>query len=179
MSLSLSWRAVISVSVELFVLHFCLFEELETVPAPKATKLPVCPRQSSCIWWDPSMYQWIAKFIVSALKTNLRYRAPLRYFKTLLSFPQSSSSGACTHVVKNVLFEYLDELCSVCCKQQLIYCMVECIRLFFAQFLPSSLTLKRWSAAGVADTPVISSRKSDIMFDRYLHMLICTSPSNA
>jgi hypothetical protein len=26
---------------------------------------------------------------------------------------------------------------------------------------------------------VISSRKSDIMFDRYLHMLICTSPSNA
>ena len=39
-SLSLSWKAIISVSVELFVLHFCLFEELATTPAPKSYQAP-------------------------------------------------------------------------------------------------------------------------------------------
>ena len=37
-SLSLSCRAIISVSVEIFVLLFCSFEELDTASAPKVTR---------------------------------------------------------------------------------------------------------------------------------------------
>jgi len=46
-SASLSANEISSVSVELFVLHFIMLDELETAPCPKVTRLPVWPRQSS------------------------------------------------------------------------------------------------------------------------------------
>ncbi len=91
MSVSMSAKEISSVSVEL-VLHFTLFEELDTAPLPKVARLLVCPLQSSWIWCDPSAYQWTAYFVWSAWSVSLRFLVPFKY--------QSSSSGDCTLVVR-------------------------------------------------------------------------------
>ncbi len=142
-SLSLSWRAIISVLVELFVMHFYLFEELATAPAPKVTRLPVCPQQSSCTWCDPSIYQCIVKFIVSVLIVSLRYLVPFRYFRTLLSFPQSSSSGACTCVVRNNTTVWMSQqaLFAANSSWYTVWWIISAYSLF--SVFPSSLTLRK------------------------------------
>jgi hypothetical protein len=100
MSASLSANKISPVSVELFVLHFIMLDELETVPCPKVTRLPVWPRQSSRIWCDPSIYQCTANLSCSAHSVSYKYLVPFRYFNTRFNFPQSSASGACTRVVR-------------------------------------------------------------------------------
>ncbi len=142
-SLSLSWRVIISVLVKLFVLHFCLFKELATASAPKVTRLPVCPRQSPCTWCDPSMYQCIAKFIASVLSISLRYLVTFRYFRTLLSFPQSSSSGAYTHVVRNdtAVWMFWQALFAANSSWYTVWWNISACSSF--SFFASSLTLKR------------------------------------
>ncbi len=99
MSVSMSAKQISSVSVEL-VLHFILFEELDTAPLPKVARLLVCPLQSSWIWCDPSMYQCTAYYVWSVQSVSLRFLVPFKYFKTCFTFSQSSSSGDCTLVVR-------------------------------------------------------------------------------
>ncbi len=99
MSVSMSAKEISSVSIEL-VLHFILFEELDTAPLSKVARLLVCPLQFSLIWCDPSMYQCTAYFVWSVWNVSLRFLVPFKYFKILFSFSQSSSSGDCTLVVR-------------------------------------------------------------------------------
>ncbi len=98
-SVSMSAKEISSVSIEL-VLHFILFEELDTASLPKVARLLVCPLQSSWIWCNLSMYQCRAYFVWYAQSVSLRFLVPFKHFKICFSISQSSSSGDCTLVVR-------------------------------------------------------------------------------
>ena len=86
-------------SVELRVFIFCFLEKLIRAPFPRVIPPHVCPLQSQ---WTPCDAS-ICHFALARLFTvsrNLSRRLPLRYCSTLFTFPQSSSSGALTLVVR-------------------------------------------------------------------------------
>ena len=95
----LSYTPTGSVSVELFVLFFCFFNELVVALAPNVRNAPLCLLQSSWVWWDASTYHCMTER-VSTERQSLRDLVPLRYLRMRLSLLQSSSLGALTRVVR-------------------------------------------------------------------------------
>ena len=55
------------------------------------------------------MYQMISESEV-ADKVRSKYFVPLRYLRTRFNFPQSSSSGCLTRVVKNAIVVWISRL---------------------------------------------------------------------
>ena len=89
-----------SVSVELLVFNLTFLDYLDTAPFPKVNIAPPCLLQSQCVLCDLSTYHFsIPRF--STLRLSFRYFVPFKYFNTLFSFPQLSSSGNLTLVVRN------------------------------------------------------------------------------
>ena len=174
MSVSLSTKEKGSVFIEL-VLHFILFKELDTAPLPKVARLLDCPLQSSWIWCDPSMYQCTAYYVWSVQSVSLRFLVPFKYFKTCFTFSQSSSSGDCTLVVRKDTAVWISQCAQFAAKSSWYTVWWKASAISSSSLRPSSLTLKRWSPAGVADFPIIFSGNSLIILEMYRFMLICTS----
>ena len=177
MSPSLSSTATSSVSVELLVLIFCFRDVLEIAPQPMVKMLPVCPRQSSWVWWDPSTYQW-RLVRESARSMSFNTRVPFKYLSTRLSFPQSSSSGLLTRVVIKATATCMSRRARVLAKRSCATEWWKAIASCSGRGLASagSLVLKRWSAAGDGAVPVISSGKSAITFEIYASIPMLTWP---
>ena len=108
---ALSCRPMISLSVELLDGTLCLLDELVVAPCPNVRMEPVWPLQSWWVWWETSMYQMISE-IESADRDRVRskYLVTLRYLRTHFNFPQSSSSGCFTWVVKNAIVVWISRL---------------------------------------------------------------------
>ncbi len=78
-SVSLLVNQINSASVELFLLHFILLDELTAAPCPKVTRLPVWPWQSYWIWCDLSTYQCTANLSWSTHIVSFKYRFLLQF----------------------------------------------------------------------------------------------------
>lgn len=100
-------------SVELCVLSFCFHEKLIAIPLPKLTMAPDCPLQSSCTAYEASTHHF-GSVIVSADNTNGICIVPLRYCSTRFSFPQSSSSGDFTLVVRKAVGVWISHRARPC-----------------------------------------------------------------
>jgi hypothetical protein len=155
---SLLCTDIISISVELRVLHFIMSGELIAAPFPIVIRHPTYRLQSSLIWCNPPTYQCTVKFISSALRISFIYRVPFMYFNcsTRTSFPQSSSSGAFTQVVRNDTAIWMSHLTLSAAKSSWYTVWWKASDSSSFSFLPSLRTLKRWSLAGVVHIPVIS-----------------------
>ncbi len=163
-SLVLSNRPTISVSVEFFVFNFCLVEELDTAPRPRVKMAPVCPWQLPCDWCEASTYHQMIERD-SAKRVSLREQVLWRYVKTHLSFPQSSSSGCFTLVVRKetgvwISWSTRDRNRSLA----VVWWKFHAWSLGSWQASVKGRTAKRWSAAGVEVTPVIFSGKENNNF---------------
>ena len=90
-------------SAEIFSSIFYFLEKLETDPLPRDIIYPMCPRQSSCTAYEASIHHFNTE-MSPFLKVSFSYIIPLIYFNTRFSFPQFSSSGYFTHVVRNVTY---------------------------------------------------------------------------
>jgi hypothetical protein len=169
MSLILSCRLTISLSVELLVLIFCLFEELIMALRPNVRGAPVWPLQLLCVWCDALTYLWMRERDY-AKRISLRLRVELRYLRTRFSLSQSSSLSCLTHVVRNTTVIWISrqtwERKSDCAVVWWKACACSSRR---QQAYTAGCIEKRWSAAGVEDTPVILSGKalgSHVEFNR-------------
>ncbi len=147
-----------------------LLDELVVAPCPNVRMEPVWPLQSWWVWWDASMYQMISE-IESADRVRTKYLVPLRYLRTRFNFPQSSSSGCFTRVVKNAIVVWMSRLTwernSSCAT---VWLNARACSSGRSLASVGGRTLKRWSAAGVEDTPVIFSGKAvKILLKQLLH----------
>ena len=92
-----------SPSQELLTFNFCFLHILSKAPFPDFPRVvipPVCPLQSSWVLYEASTHQQIL-FRSLTLNVSFMYFVPFKYFMTLFSLPQSSSSGFFTLVVRN------------------------------------------------------------------------------
>ena len=86
-------------SVELATFILCFLKIFTMAPFPIDIMAPVCPFEYQCTPKDLSTHQTI--FLSdSAVNNRLMYILPLRYIRTCLNFPQSSTSGSLTLFVR-------------------------------------------------------------------------------
>ena len=151
---------MILLSVELLDGILCLLEELVVAPWPNVRMEPVWPLQSWWVWWDASMYQMILE-IESAGRVSTKYLVPCRYLRMRFNFPQPSSSGCLTRVVKNAIVVWMSrwtrERNRICAT---VWWKARACSSGRSLASVGGRTLNRWSAAGLEDTPVIFSGKA-------------------
>ncbi len=90
---------IISLSVELFPLIFCLRDMVIAIPFPIDMLAPVWLLQSLCAACYVSTHH-LTTGVSSAVSLRSNVIVPFRYLSTRLSFPQSSSSRFLTLVVR-------------------------------------------------------------------------------
>lgn len=169
-----------SASVELLVFVLCFGEMLIAAPLPIVIIALVCPQQSSCVAYDASTYQHSSP---TSPTDNVRPSGfvSLRYFSTLFSFLQSSSS----HVFMPVVIK-ATVVCMSCLALPLrnSSCPVVLWKAIVwssgnLRASPSSLTKKRSSAPGVTDTPALASGNESLISCVYYDMEILHFPGIA
>ncbi len=155
MLLVLSYSPTISLLVELLDGIFCLLDKLVVAPLPKVKREPVWPLQSLWVWWEALTYQQIL-VSESANRVRCRERVEFRYLKTLFNFPQLSSSGCLTQFIRNAIV-----VCILCQtrgrKRSWAVVWWNAHACSSGRCFASSWKwmLKRWSASGMKDDPVI------------------------
>ena len=132
---------------------------------------PPCPLQSQWVLCDPSMNHLMTP-MDSIVRVGFSLLVPFRYFNALLSFPKSSSSGFLTLVVKKDTAVWMSLLAHELMNSNWEVVWWNAISFSSGRYFASSvsITLNRWSAAGVASFPVINYRNSSMMLYRYLNI---------
>ena len=94
------YTAISSPYVKLFLFIFCFVDNIDTDPFTRDIMVILCPQQSSCTMYEASTHQFNTDMSPS-LMVSFSSLVPLIYYNTRFIFPQSSSSGFFTHVVRN------------------------------------------------------------------------------
>ena len=85
--------------VEVATCIFCFLEIFTIAPFPIDIMAPVCPFESHCTPKYPSTHQ-TTLLSESDLRYRFMYSVPLKYIRPCLNFPQPSTSGSLTLVVR-------------------------------------------------------------------------------
>ena len=126
------------------------------------------PCQSQWVLCDLSMNHLMTP-MDSIVRVSYSHLVPFRYFNALLSFPQSSSSGSLTLVVKKYTAVWMSLLARELRNSNWAVVWWNAIAFYSGRYFASlaSLTLNRWSTTGVAAFPVINYGNSSMMLSRY------------
>ena len=138
----------ISVSVELWVLSFCLVELTMGNPLPKDSPPPECPCMLGWTANEASTHHFRMPLLL-ALSVNGSLHVPLRYFIRCDNLCHSSLSGSCTLMVKNVMDVHVSGLACLVTNKVFATRLWNSMALSGLSFSQSSLILNRFLGAAL------------------------------